>query len=328
VRLLCRELVRDSTIDVLLATRRGSELARRAAAEGVRVHEVPWGIGLDPRAWWYLGRALRRFRPGVIHVHDSHSLTLARAALGGADAPALVAHRRVDFHVGRRSAWRRATHVIAVSEAVKAILAADGMDPGAITVIPDGIDPDEVRTAAAAPLDIRGRLGLPGGTPLAVNVAALVDHKDQRTLIHAAREARAAAPDLHWAVAGDGPLGRSLAAEIARLELGDRVHLLGYIDGVDALIREGDVFVMSSKEEGMGSVVLHALALGRPVVATRAGGLPEFVPAEWLVPVGDAAALARTVVEALRRPSPFPLPPRCTARAMAQAVRACYRRLA
>jgi glycosyltransferase involved in cell wall biosynthesis len=106
------------------------------------------------------------------------------------------------------------------------------------------------------------------------------------------------------------------------------VHLLGYMDAADALIREGDVFVMSSKEEGMGSVVLHALALGKPVVATAAGGLPEVVPAQWLVPVGDAAALTRKVVQALDDPSPVPFPPQCTAHAMARAVLACYHRLA
>jgi len=84
---------------------------------------------------------------------------------------------------------------------------------------------------------------------------------------------------------------------------------------------------MSSKEEGLGSVVLHALALGKPVVATRAGGLPEIVPEQCLVPVGDADALAQTVVRALDHPSPFPLPPQFTAAAMARGVLAVYRSL-
>jgi glycosyltransferase involved in cell wall biosynthesis len=106
------------------------------------------------------------------------------------------------------------------------------------------------------------------------------------------------------------------------------VHLLGYVPEADALIREADVFVMSSKEEGLGSVVLHALALGTPVVATRGGGLPEIVPEEWTVPVGDAAALADRVIGALDHPSRTPLPPQCTAAAMARGVLARYRALA
>ena len=226
------------------------------------------------------------------------------------------------------SGWHSADAVVAVSEGVKRVLTGNGLPAARITVVPDGIDPGEIRQSATRPLDIRARLRLPPGTPLAVNVAALVDHKDHRTLLGAARAARAQAPDLHWAIAGDGELQRSLEAEIERQELGDRVHLLGYVEEADALIREGDVFVMSSKEEGMGSVVLHALALEKPVVATAAGGLPEVVPAEWLVPVGDAAALGARVIQALQHVSRVPFPERFTARAMAESILALYRSLA
>ena len=84
---------------------------------------------------------------------------------------------------------------------------------------------------------------------------------------------------------------------------------------------------MSSRAEGLGSVVLEALALGKPVVATSAGGLPEVVPAEWLVPVGDDEALARKVVAALDHPAVFRLPVRFTASAMAAGVLAAYKTL-
>jgi glycosyltransferase involved in cell wall biosynthesis len=233
----------------------------------------------------------------------------------------------VDFHVRRASGWFHAKTVIAVSGAVRRVLVADGMPETAITIIPDGIDPDEVRTRAAAPLDIRARLGLAPGTPLAVNVAALVDHKDQRTLIRAAVHARSARPDLRWAIAGDGALRHRLAREIAQQGVGDIVHLLGYVTEVDALIREADVFVMSSKEEGLGSVILHALALGKPVVATAAGGIPEALPASCLVPIGDAAALSHKVLESLERPTSFSLPPQVTSKSMARATLALYRSL-
>jgi len=73
--------------------------------------------------------------------------------------------------------------------------------------------------------------------------------------------------------------------------------------------------------------VLHALALGKPVVATAGGGLAEVVPARRLVPVGDADALAQRVIEALDHPSPAPLPEQFTASAMAAGVLAVYRSL-
>jgi glycosyltransferase involved in cell wall biosynthesis len=279
---------------------------------------------------WHLRRAIRDFRPSILHAHDSHALQLASWArrLAGSNAAALVATRRVDFPLRRGSVWFRADRIIAISEAVRAVLVADGVPPRSITVVHSGIDPDEVRRAAATPLDIRGRLGLPPDARLAVNVAALVAHKDQRTLIQAAHAARTLAPGLYWLIAGEGELRADLEAEIARLGLADRVRLLGYVSEADALIREADVFVMSSREEGLGSVVLHALALGTPVVATRGGGLPEIVPGDRLVPVGDSGALAGAVVRALDHPSPFPLPARFTASAMTRGVLAVYHSLA
>jgi glycosyltransferase involved in cell wall biosynthesis len=357
VRLLCRELARNPAVDVRLVTGSGSELARRAIADGVAVLEVPWRLSLDWRATWALSNVVWAFRPDIVHAHDSHALRLCVgvrdyygrysglfAVLSSswrdlADSPpTVVGTRRVDFHVRRRrglaklflggdSPWARADYVIAISEAVKRILVADGLVSAGISVVPSGVDADDVRRAARQQLDVRGQLGLPPETPLAVNVAALVDHKDQRTLIHAARHARARRPDLHWAIAGEGALRGSLEAEIAGLELRDRVHLLGYVDGADALIGEADVFVMSSKEEGLGSVILNALALEKPVVATAGGGIPEILPPESLVPVGDAEGLARKVVAALDHPSVFPLPARFTAQAMAQGVLAVYRTL-
>ncbi len=330
VRLLCRELLRAG-IDVRLATKRDGPLARRAAVEGIPTAGVRWRVSLDPGTTLDLLVELVRFSPDVVHAHDSHALRLVRWALGlvgwARDTPPLVASRRVDFHVRRRSGWFHADRVIAVSRAVQQVLIADGLTETAISVIPDGIDPEEVRANAARSLDIRTRLHLAPETPLAVNVAALVDHKDHHTLIRAAALGRTLRPALHWAIAGEGELRHTLEREITEQRLDDIVHLLGYVPDVDALIREANVLVMSSKQEGLGSVILHALALGTPVVATAAGGIPEVLRADCLVPVRDADALARRVMVALDHPSPIPLPPQFTAKSMAQATLALYQSL-
>jgi glycosyltransferase involved in cell wall biosynthesis len=316
-----------------LVTKRGSELARRAATDGIAVREVPWAIGLDPRACWRLAMEVLAFRPDLIHAHNSHALSLAvwaRGLLGlvsRGPAPRLVVTRRAVFPVRQGSALFRADRIIAISAAVKAALVASGVPASAITLVPSGVDPEEVRRAAAAPLQIRARLGVPDAAPLAANIAALEPEKDHATLIRAAVHARAIRPDLHWVIAGEGKLGPALEADIRRRGLIDRIHLIGWTNRPEALMREASVVVMSSREEGLGTVVLDALALGKPVVATSGGGLPEIVPRDWVVSVGDAAALAETVVRALEHPSPFPLPPQYTAAAMAHGVLAVYRSL-
>src|SRR5207247_394916 len=176
----------------------GSELARRVAAARVPVQEVLWPIGLDPRAWWRLFLHVKAFQPAIIHAHDGHALGIATWAGAwlkhDAAAPRLIATRRVVFAVRRASALYRADYIVAISEAVKAALVGAGVPPAEIGVVRSGIDPDEVRAAAAVPFGLRTRLGLPPGTPIAVNVAALEPAKDQATLVRAAQTARALRP--------------------------------------------------------------------------------------------------------------------------------------
>ncbi len=147
VHLLAREMMRDSGVAVRLVTHQAGELARRARADGVAVHGAPWWASLDPRAWWVLRREVRRFRPTILHAHDSHALLLSAWAARGVPAPApvLVATRRVDFHLRRSGLWRRAAGVIAVSEAVRRVLVRDGVPDQKIVVVRDGVDAEAVR---------------------------------------------------------------------------------------------------------------------------------------------------------------------------------------
>src|SRR5207249_4702743 len=83
---------------------------------------------------------------------------------------------------------------------------------------------------------------------------------------------------------------------------------IGHGDRVDALIAAASVFMLCSRREGLGSVILNALALNRPDVATAAGGVPEILPPESLVPVEAAEALAQKVAKMLEHPATIPLP--------------------
>ena len=293
VLLLARALGARGDVDQTVVTGRDTLLARRLADAGVPVRPTGWTIGLSPAA---LRAAITECRagPAILHAHDAHALTLAGVA-GFLTGTPFLATRRVDFHLRRPGLWRRAARLIAISDAVRNVLISDGIDPARIVRVHSGIDLEGVRRTRAG--DVRVRLGLPGDVPLAVAVGALVGHKDHATLLRAAQALRPTRPEVHWAVAGEGELRGALEEQIAALGLLDRVHLLGHVEAALPLIASADVFVMSSKEEGLGTSVLDAMALDVPIAATSAGGIPEMLRngAGLLTPPGDGAGLAGSV---------------------------------
>jgi glycosyltransferase involved in cell wall biosynthesis len=280
-------------VEQVVITGAGTELAQRLTEDRVPVHAVGWRIGLDPRV---VPAVIAQIRKGgaVLHAHDAHAVTLADLSARRTATP-FVATRRVDFHLRRPGAWKRARRVIAISRAVSDVLLADGISADRITIIPSGISLEDVR--AVDPIGIRSQLGLTAETTIAVNVAALVGHKDHATLLRAAHALRTTHPDLHWVIAGDGPLRDEIERLRTDLDLASHVHFLGHIRDPIGLIADADAYVMSSSQEGLGTSVLDAMGRGIPVASTAAGGLPDLLQdgAGLLVPVQNFSALADAV---------------------------------
>ena len=299
VWLLARALAKRDAVTQIVVTGHGSELARRLTTDGIPTATPGWNGGFDLRALLATMRATDRAT--ILHAHDSHALTLSGLVSLVTRAP-LVATRRVDFPLRRAGFWRRADRVIAISEAVRGMLVAGGLAADRVDLVYDGIAIDLV--TATTPHDPRPALGLAPGTPLVITTGALVGHKDHATLVRAASLAAAGRPDLHWAIAGEGHLRGSLQALITDLGLVHRVHLLGEVPDAVRLVATADLFVMSSVMEGLGTSVLDAMALGIPIVGTRAGGIPEVLGggAGRLVNTQDPEALAAAVLEVLGNP--------------------------
>jgi glycosyltransferase involved in cell wall biosynthesis len=330
VWLLAQALGRLKTAQVVV-TGAGTELAERLRSSRVPVRTAPWKAGLDPRVVPAILHELHR-SGAVLHAHDAHALSLAGICATLTKSP-LVVTRRVDFPLRHRGFWTRADRVIAISRAVAAVLVRAGVSSERITVIHSGISLESAR--AATRLGIRDLLGLAPNARVAANVAALVPHKDHATLISAAKRLEHRQPQLHWVIAGEGELRKSLEARISGSGLSRRVHLIGHIPQPERLIADADVFVMSSQQEGLGTSVLEAMTLGIPVASTTAGGLPEMLDrgAGVLVSPRDPAALAEAVTRILEDPE---LRANVTQRArvevlrftdtqMADAVRSVYR---
>lgn len=290
--LLAAGLAGAGEVTQQIITGAGTELARRVAASGLPVRTAPWRFGIDPRV---LPVTLRSMTPDtLLHAHDSHAaaITAAASALRGTR---WIATRRVVFPLRTPSLWRRADRVIAVSSAVGAQLARDGIHPDRIVVIPSAVDVSAVTRAPAS--GFRRSCRLAPGTFVVAVVSALTTEKGHDVIIAAAAALEAQGRQVHWLFVGDGPLRASLADEASRKGVDARIHFLGHLDEPATVLGEADLAVLASRAEGFGGAILEALALGVPVVATSVGGVPETLArgGGQLIGPDDPAALAKAV---------------------------------
>jgi glycosyltransferase involved in cell wall biosynthesis len=260
-----------------------SPLAERAEREG---------FPLLPLAAGRLRRRIAEVGCDVVHAHTGRAQTIA--FLASARLPVRrVASRYVAFKptlpLIHRWKYSLTCHgVIALSEPVRQVLLETGVPAEKIDVITAGVELPETVPDAVERAEARSRLGFAGSEFVVGHVAAFTREKGQDVALEAAR----LLPGVRMVLAGDGHLRRALAAQAPK-----NVLLPGYVDDLRDFFAALDLYIMPSRSEAWGLAALNAMAYGLPVVASEVGGLPEVVGPRWLVPPGDARALA----EAIRR---------------------------
>ena len=291
-------------IHSVLAARPGEPLAERAQRAGLRVISCRPFTEFDPIAVWKLRRAMEIERVNVVHAHTGHAVALAALATLGTPVH-MVLTRRVSHppkaNIGTRWKYRRAHGVITVASAAARALAASGVASVPIRVVPSGID--LTRPIPHLPRSALAELGVKEGAPLVVMVGALTPEKDPFTFVRAVAQARRTVPSLHAILVGDGALRAEVERTVTEAALEDALRLTGFREDADAFLAVANVVVSSSTMEGTSGVILDALAFGRPVVATTAGGTAEIIENDrsgFLVPVGDAAAMGARIAELLQ----------------------------
>ena len=259
---------------------------RRRAQEGMELIPIAPRSEMDLSAAWRLARVVKQLKPDVIHAHDPHGVAMAALALSfrsGADkgggTPALVAARRVDFHLKGNSfsrwKYRQVDLFIAASDAIRQMLVGDGVPQDQTVTVHEGVDIEHL--VAAAPVNVHEALFLPHHAPVVGNVAALVPHKGQRHLIEAAHLIVQVLPDARFVILGEGELREPLEHLVRDYHLEKHVLLPGFRTDVIGWIKGFDLFAMSSVTEGLGTSLLDAMACSKAIVATRTGGIPEVV---------------------------------------------------
>lgn len=267
-----------------------------------------------------LARMLRRSRIDLLHTHSSKAGIVGRAAAALAGTRAVVhtvhgwsfndtqreATRRL-YVLLERMAARRTHALVFVSEADRERGAALRIgEPRTYHLLRSGIDRTAFAPKPGARETSRRALGYAAEDVVVGTLACLKAQKAPIDFVAAAEGALRADPRLRFFIAGDGELRPEVEREIAERRLGDRVRLLGWRQDAPDVLAAMDLFLLTSRFEGLPRAVLQAMAAGVPVVATAVGGTPEVVRdgvTGRLVPPGDPSAAARAVAELAADPA-------------------------
>ena len=262
----------------------------------------------DDRAVRALADALAPFEPEVIHNHMYRAEVVGtRAAylLGekGCPRPAVVS----TVHSSRircaedRQTLRRLTplmdRLIVVSRAIEHKIRDEGRDGTPVSLIYNGVDLERYNHQQPC-CTLHEDYDIPESSPIVGVVARLEAEKGHRTLLDAWPAVQSAHPEAWLLIVGEGSERNALEAQAAGLGISGRVVFAGRREDVPAVTAALDVAVLPSYREAQGLSVLEAMALSRPVVASRVGGIPEMIEdgvTGLLVPPNDPPALAGAI---------------------------------
>jgi glycosyltransferase involved in cell wall biosynthesis len=267
----------------------GTPLSERLAKEGIPLRPLalgPWRKWYSPLLRWRDVRSLRalvdQLAPSLVHVNDiwwvPHTIG-AVSGVPGRQRP-VVAHVRQEIEPEKvkRYCLESADGVIAISRQVEEALIAGGVARGAVRTIYSGLQLSEVMPTADRPAVCRA-LGVSTDAVLLGTVAHVFPRKGYDVMLRALPRIIRDVAAVHYVIVGNGEAAyeRELKTLAAGLGIADRVHFVGFRDDVTPFLSALSLYVHPARMEGFGIAVVEALAAGKAVVATRAGGLPEVV---------------------------------------------------
>lgn len=267
-----------------------------------------------------LWRLFRRARPAIVHTHTSKAGFVGRLAAWLAGVPVVIhqphghifygywSRPRTAMFVGleRIAAHWTDTIVTLTPHEVEEHLERGIGRPAQFAVVPSGVPTQALRAAAPPREEARARLGLPPEAYVVAGIGRLVPIKGFDLLVEALAEVAARVPDTHVLLIGEGAEREALEARAAELGVAERLHITGSVTDVIGRLAGADVLAAPSRNEGMGRVLVEAMALGLPVVGTRVGGIADVIldnECGLLVPSDDASALANALIALGRDPA-------------------------
>ena len=296
----------------VLQERDGNPVAEQIRQLGVPVDLLPIPHLRSPGSLPRFRRYLRRHQIDLAHTRLEFANTLGTLAARWQGIPAVCTlHTFDNLEEDRRAArrvrvmWWALRHfsrrIIAVSEKIRQYhVQTARFDPAKVVTLYNGIDLSRFRRP---PGTIRIELGIPPDAPLLLTVAVLRQPKGIQYMLEALPAVLTAAPQARYLVVGDGDYAQPLRQAARQHNVVDRVIFAGARRDVPQLLAASDLFVLPTLLDALPTVLIEAMAAGKPIVASRVGGVPEIVNdgrSGLLVPPAQPDKLARACIQLLQ----------------------------
>lgn len=289
-----------------------SDFLNAAAAQGLVVHRFHQRATIDPLLIAQALRTIRKNRIDIVQTHSYKSnilgcllkllynmpwIAFAHGYTGENNKIAL--YNRLDL-----MCYKYADLAVVVSEPLKRLLHSNGVDPRRIVKLPNAVDRKEL-VAHGDPQQLRRDRFLPADGAVIAVIGRLSPEKGQLVFLQAFRKIKARMAHATALIVGDGPEKPRLMQYCRDHGLAQNVVFTGHVTNVGNYYRMADLLVIPSYSEGLPNVLLEAMALGVPVIATRVGAVGEVLQGmdAAMVPPGDSAALAERMRLFLGDPS-------------------------
>lgn len=305
---IVRNLDRERFEPYVCLLRRGGALIARLEEQRIPHHLVYFSSRLSLMGLLRLRALLRDLAVDIVHTHLRRANLSGRLAAVWAGTPAIIAHAHDTLHHTRwfhhvLNNWlnRRTRRFLCISEAVAAAQVAEAQLPRTyFTTLHNFIDPADYRSTLSPQL-AKAELGVPVGTPCIGMVGRLHPVKRHDLFLEAALLVNQTHPEVHFIIAGEGPLRTALRDRARTLGMSHKVTFTGFSHRPADIYQALDCLVCCSDSEGFGRVLIEAQASGVPVVARNVGGVAEALSGGGglLVDEGTAQALASAMGAAL-----------------------------
>jgi len=288
-----------------------SQVFARAKAEGIPLIPLSFKRMKWPAEAIRLATFFRRESVEVLNTHSSRDAWLAGAAARLVRVPFIIRSRHIEVDYDNPFLARVAfeampDHVLTTSRSIADKLTIEqGISSQRITCLPTGVDLEKFHPQPGGL--IQKELGLPPGAALVGMISVLRSWKGHDDFLGAIAQIRDSYPEVHFVIAGGGPGREYLEKRIRETGLEKSITLLGYREDIPAVLASLSILVLASTaHEGVPQIILQAQAMGRPVIGTTVGGIPEVIrdgETGLLVPPHAPDALAAALKRYLDDPA-------------------------